>query len=102
GATKILPTSGMTSAGGGGFGDLAAHLVLPCITAGLLSAGVIARSAGASLRESLDSDWAEAYRARGVGPVRVFSHALHNALPSLLAVAGLQVGYLLGGVVFVE
>jgi peptide/nickel transport system permease protein len=29
-------------------------------------------------------------------------HALHNTTPSLLTVAGLQIGYLLGGVIFVE
>jgi peptide/nickel transport system permease protein len=29
-------------------------------------------------------------------------HAFHNTVPSLLTVAGLQIGYLLGGVIFVE
>lgn len=102
GTLRWLPTSGMTSPGGGGPLDVLAHLVLPALTAGLLSAGVIARSAASALAEGRASDWAEAYRARGVGPRRIYLHTLHNALPSLLAVAGLQVGYLLGGVVFVE
>ncbi len=42
------------------------------------------------------------HRARGLPMWRIYLHAFHNTLPSLLTVAGLQVGYLLGGVVFVE
>lgn len=101
GAARLFPTSGMAPVGSSA-ADFLSHLALPCLTAGLVSAGIIARSTGSSLRTALDSDWAEAYRARGVSPLRLFGHGMHNALPSLLTVAGLQVGYLLGGVVFVE
>ena len=43
-----------------------------------------------------------AHLARGIGGRALVRHALHNSLPSLLTIAGLQVGYLLGGVLFVE
>lgn len=97
-----FPVSGMYSTGGGGFGDLLWHAVLPAVTAGLVPAGVIARIFRASLLDVLGQDFVEALRARGLPPWRVLWHAAHNTLPSLLTVAGLQIGYLLGGVVFVE
>jgi peptide/nickel transport system permease protein len=97
-----FPVSGMYSTAGGGFGDLLRHAVLPAVTAGLVPAGVIARIFRAALLDVLGQDFVEALRARGLSPSRILLHAAHNTLPSLLTVAGLQIGYLLGGVVFVE
>ncbi len=48
------------------------------------------------------ADFIDSYRSRGLGEWRILRHAFHNTLPTLLTVAGLQLGYLLGGVIFVE
>jgi peptide/nickel transport system permease protein len=98
----IFPASGMSSPGGGGFGDLLSHLVLPAFTAALVPAGIIARMFRSSVRDVMSMDFIEALRARGLSRGRIMRHALHNTTPSLLTVAGLQIGYLLGGVIFVE
>jgi peptide/nickel transport system permease protein len=100
--TGWFPVAGMHGASGGGFGDLLWHGFLPALTAGLVPAGVIARTFRASLLDVLRMDFIEALRARGMSERRSLLHAVHNTLPSLLTMAGLQVGYLLGGVVFVE
>jgi peptide/nickel transport system permease protein len=100
--TGLFPVSGMHGANGGGFGDLAWHGFLPALTSALVPAGMIGRVFRASLLEVLGLDFVEALRARGLSSRQVLGHAIHNTLPSLLTVAGLQVGYLLGGVVFVE
>ena len=99
----LLPPTGMHDpAGPGGTGDLFRHLLLPGICAALVPMGIIARMFRSSMLEVLGQDFFESYRARGLPMWRIYLHAFHNTLPSLLTVAGLQVGYLLGGVVFVE
>ncbi|MDT3441443.1 MULTISPECIES: ABC transporter permease [unclassified Pseudofrankia] len=99
----LFPVSGMYSPnGGGGFGDLMNHLILPAVTAALVPAGIIARMFRSSVLDVMGMDFIEALRARGLSERRILWHAFHNTTPSLLTVAGLQIGYLLGGVVFVE
>jgi peptide/nickel transport system permease protein len=100
--TGWFPASGMHNAGTTGFPDLLSHLWLPAITAALVPAGVIARMFRSALGETLQQDFIESLRARGLSERRCLLHAVHNTLPTLLTVAGLQIGYLLGGVVFVE
>jgi len=100
--TGAFPVSGMHGTGGGGVGDLLWHGFLPALTSALVPAGMIGRVFRASLLDALGMDFVEALRARGLSTNRILFHAVHNTLPSLLTMAGLQVGYLLGGVVFVE
>lgn len=98
-----LPAGGMHDAlGNGGFGDLLRHLVLPGITAALVPMGIIARMFRSTLLDVMNQDFMEALRARGLPSTAIVAHAIHNTLPGLLTIAGLQFGYLLGGVVFVE
>jgi peptide/nickel transport system permease protein len=53
--------------------------------------------------EVLRLDFVQALRARGLNESTIlFRHILPNALPAILTVMGLQAGYLLGGVAFVE
>jgi peptide/nickel transport system permease protein len=100
--TDALPTGGMHGTAAGGVGDLLEHLLLPAIAAALAPMGIIARMHAVSLEEVMDREFITSLRARGIGGRRLVRHALHNSLPSLLTIAGLQVGYLLGGVLFVE
>jgi peptide/nickel transport system permease protein len=99
----LFPVGGMYDpSGDGGFQDLVNHLILPAVTAALVPAGIIARMFRSSVLDVMSMDFVEALRARGLSRRRVMVHAFHNTVPSLLTVAGLQIGYLLGGVVFVE
>jgi peptide/nickel transport system permease protein len=51
----------------------------------------------------LQQDYIRTLRASGLSTSSVlWRHALRNALPPIVNIIGLQVGYLLGGVVFVE
>ncbi|MFD2416024.1 ABC transporter permease [Amycolatopsis pigmentata] len=99
----LFPVSGMYNPNGNrGFPDLFNHLILPSVTASLVPAGIIARMFRSSVLDVMSMDFVEALTARGLSRRRVMAHAFHNTVPSLLTVAGLQIGYLLGGVVFVE
>lgn len=98
-----FPTSGMQNLRGGGPGDLLAHLVLPAISASLVSLAVLARLTRSVMVEELSRNHIRTLRAAGIRERSiVWRHALRNSLPQIVNVTGLQVGYLLGGVVFVE
>lgn len=101
---QIFPTGGMTSAidGGSPF-DVFWHLVLPAMAAGAAPAGIVARTVRASVLEILRLDFVQALRARGFSESTIlYRHIVPNAFPTILTVMGLQAGYLLGGVAFVE
>lgn len=101
--TGLFPTAGMYDAiGGGGWGDLFNHIVLPGVTAALVPAGIVARMFRSTVIDVMSMDFIDSMRARGLSERRILVHAFHNTLPTLLTIAGLQLGYLLGGVVFVE
>jgi peptide/nickel transport system permease protein len=100
--TGALPTGGMHDTGAGGAGDLLEHLILPAVAAALTPMGIVARMYAVSLSDVLSQEFIGSLRARGLSQRTVVRHAMHNAVPSLLTITGLQVGYLLGGVLFVE
>ncbi len=79
------------------------HLILPCVTMGLLLSGVFERIVRVNLRQSLRSDYVEAARARGIPEKRIlFVHALRNALIPVVTLLGLTLASLLGGAVLTE
>jgi peptide/nickel transport system permease protein len=99
----FFPSGGMhAAAGGGGFPVLLDHLVLPAFAVGLASMGIVARIFRSSLIDVMNQEFVSTLRARGLKRSAVLRHAFHNTLPSLFTVAGLQIGFLLGGAIFVE
>jgi peptide/nickel transport system permease protein len=86
----------------GGAGGLA-HLVLPAVTLGASTLGLVARMTRASMLEVLDEDYVRTARAKGVAESLVVTrHALRNALLPIIAVVALQFGFVLAGSVLVE
>jgi peptide/nickel transport system permease protein len=79
------------------------HLILPSLTLGLLTAGVIARQSRSSMLETLQQDYIVTARSKGLRERTViYKHALKNALVPVVTIVGLQFGSLLGGTVIVE
>lgn len=79
------------------------HLILPSVTLGLLTTGIIARQTRSSMLEVMGQDYVLAARAKGlVEFVVINKHALKNALIPIVTIVGLQFGRLLGGTVLVE
>lgn len=99
-----FPISGMYAPRGDkGIGDLLWHLVLPAVTLGAASAGLVARMMRSTMLEVLRQDYVRTARAKGLAQFRVFvGHALKNAFLPVLTVIGLQMGNLLGGSVIAE
>jgi peptide/nickel transport system permease protein len=81
----------------------AAHLVLPVITLAFVTGASIARMTYTSMRKVLTSQFIRVGHAYGFSPrVIVYKFALKNALMPVVTLIGLQVGFLIGGVVLVE
>lgn len=79
------------------------HIVLPAATLAVPNAAVISRITRSSLIEVLNQDYVRTARAKGLAEFVVINrHAVRNALIPVVTVAGLQMGYLLGGAVVTE
>ena len=102
----VLPATGMGPNGSAGFDVLswndAQYLVLPVVTLGMIPIGIIARTTRAAVAEVRNQDFVQTLRAKGLSEWAVLRHVLKNALPPVMAVMGLQFGYLLGGSILVE
>src|SRR5258708_36365348 len=79
----------------------ARFLVLPVITLSMIPVGILSRTTRAAVAEVHNQDFVQTWRAKGLSEWAVTRHVLKNSLPQVLAVMGLQFGYLLGGSILV-
>lgn len=80
-----------------------AHLILPAVTAGIVSASVMTRFIRSAMLEVLHANYIQTARAKGLSEYVVINrHALRNAMISIVTIIGLQTTALLSGVVIVE
>jgi len=79
------------------------HFVMPTIALGYYIAPAFMRLIRAGMIEVLESDYIRTARAKGL-PARsvIFKHALRNAVVPVVALAAVQLGFLLGGSVVIE
>jgi peptide/nickel transport system permease protein len=97
-----LPSGGYVGLGEDPLGWLQ-RLILPTIAVGVVSGSVITRFVRSSVLEALGSDHVRTAHAKGLPTRQVFGwHVLRNALLPLVTVTGVQLAYLLSGVVVVE
>lgn len=91
---RWLPVSGS---------DTWAHFVLPTLSLGLYITPPFMRLIRAGMIEVLAADYIRTARAKGLSPTSVvMKHALRNALVPVVALAAVQLGFLLGGSIVIE
>ena len=79
------------------------YLIMPALCLSLPAAATVARFLATSIRQQFDEDYMQTGVAKGLSWRRMLlRHALPNALPPVLTVAGIQVGQMLGGAIVVE
>jgi peptide/nickel transport system permease protein len=78
------------------------YLVLPVIALSLIPMGVIGRFTRATALEVLNQEFVSALAAKGLTRLPILRHVCKNLAPPVLALMGLQSGYLLGGSILVE
>jgi len=102
----LLPATGMGPSGSSNFHILewssAKYLILPVVTLSMIPVGILARTTRAAVAEIRNQDFVQTLRAKGLSEWAVIRHVLKNSLPTVMAVMGLQFGYLLGGSILVE
>jgi len=102
----LLPATGMGSAGSDTFSlfnwEQVKYAILPVITLSMVPLGIIMRNTRAAIAEVLANDFVQTLRAKGLPETMVLRHAVRNAFPQVLAVMGLQFGYLVGGSILIE
>jgi ABC-type dipeptide/oligopeptide/nickel transport system permease component len=80
-----------------------AHFVMPTIALGYYIAPAFMRLTRAGMVEVLSADYIRTARAKGLSTRSVvFKHALRNAVVPVVALAAVQLGFLLGGSVVIE
>jgi peptide/nickel transport system permease protein len=83
--------------------DVLKHLMLPSLTLGLLICGIFIRLTRVNVLQTLQADYVEAARARGIPERKVVrAHAFRNALIPVITIIGLQVALLMSGAVLTE
>ena len=104
-ALRWFPTGGMYSlAGKGGMWDLLWHLALPALLASFIPGALLAATTRTAMLNILGRDFVRTATAKGL-PRRLvlFKHIMPNLLPTIVSMAGLQIGYLMvGSAVFIE
>jgi peptide/nickel transport system permease protein len=104
-----LPLSGYQSLTVGGlsfFGrliDWARHLILPVLTASVVSLAFYSRYLRSEMLEVIRQDYIRTARAKGLSERQVIlKHALRNAMISVVTLLGLELPTLIGGSVIIE
>jgi len=97
-----LPTSGYVYPNQDLLGSFRS-LVLPALALGAANMAILMRMTRSSMLEVLRQEYVLTARAKGlIERVVLYRHALRNALIPLATVAGMQIGYLLGGAIIIE
>lgn len=97
----LLPAVG--SGDWAALGDALRHLFLPALCVALGSAAVLGRLYASALRETLQRDFVQTARGKGLSEAAVLRrHVLRNSLSAVLPVTAMQLGGILAGSLVVE
>ncbi len=79
------------------------NFVLPAVALGYYAMPSLMRLTRAGMLDVMGSDYIRTARAKGLSPARVvFKHALRNAIIPVVALAAVELGFMLGGSVVIE
>ena len=78
------------------------YLILPVIAISVIPTGIIARVMRASVAEALSQEFVQTLRSKGLAERTILYHVIKNAMPTVMAVIGLELGHLMGGSILIE
>ena len=90
----LLPATGV---------DVWQGYILPVVAIGIYPVATITRTTRASMLEVIRQDYIRTARAKGMTEGKIITkHALKNALIPVITIVGMQLGFVLGGVMVIE
>jgi peptide/nickel transport system permease protein len=99
---QLLPTSGYVSFTSDPVQSIKLS-IMPWIVGGFAGSAVLMRQMRSALLEVLNQDYVRTAQAKGLQQrVVILRHAMKNAMIPIVTVAGMTLGYLLGGEVIIE
>ncbi|MED4601611.1 ABC transporter permease [Paenibacillus validus] len=85
------------------FGESVKHMLMPIFVLALASLASIARQTRSAMLEVIRQDYIRTARSKGSKErLVIVKHALRNALIPIITLLGLQLGHIVGGMVFIE
>ncbi len=83
--------------------DSLVHFVLPALALGVSRSAVLVRIVRNSAIQELDREYVLTAESKGLAESTIhYRHLLRNALLPVITIAGIQLGYLLGGTIIIE
>ncbi|GGM62365.1 ABC transporter permease [Microbacterium saperdae] len=98
----VFPSGGIWNSSDPSPASVASHLFLPALALALATGAQLGRSLKTSVDAIHSTELVPSLRMRGLSPARVAGHVFHNALPPVVTLLGFQMGWMLGGAIFVE
>jgi peptide/nickel transport system permease protein len=101
----LLPAMGAGGTGSANWVWDWAHIrfmILPAITLAIIPMGIVTRTVRGVVVDVLTQDFTTTLRGKGLRRSRIAVHVIKNAAPAVIAIMGLQLGYLMGGSILVE
>ncbi|MEU1301430.1 ABC transporter permease [Streptomyces shenzhenensis] len=78
-------------------------LALPAASLVLINVGSLTRLVRVQVLQERSADYVSVLRARGIGRRRIMArHVLPNAINPVVTVTGMQIGFLIGGTIYIE
>ncbi|MFO8065599.1 MAG: ABC transporter permease [Spirochaetota bacterium] len=80
-----------------------AHFILPALALGVSRSAVLVRIVRNSTLQELDREYVLTAESKGLAERTIrYRHLLRNALLPVITIAGIQLGYMLGGTIIIE
>ena len=105
---RMLPISGMTSAGSSATGlvnimDILKHMIMPAVTLIIIQVGSTTKYVRSCMLEVIRQDYIRTARAKGLKEkVVIYKHALRNGLIPIVTLIGLSIPGLFAGALITE
>ncbi len=91
---RVLPSAGHTTA---------AHLIMPLLTLGTGTAGILARFTRSAVLDVLGQPYIRAAKAKGISSTAlIWRHVMPNAAIPIITILGFQLGGVIGGALVTE
>jgi peptide/nickel transport system permease protein len=83
--------------------DSFAHFILPAVALGVSRSAVLVRIVRNSTLQELEREYVLTAESKGLAEHTIrYRHLLRNALLPVITIAGIQLGYMLGGTIIIE